>query len=100
MALSERNKPRTEVQNGQRLCAKHNTSAHLWFYVSLDHLKLPRDPMKVVSGSPMDPLKILTNVSSASNHKKQRRKDLSFLFFTYIKGKRKAEINTMSTDVF
>ena len=42
---------------------KHNTSAQLPFHVRFDHLKLLRDPLKVVAGSPRDLLKTLTNGS-------------------------------------
>ena len=40
-----------------------NTSAQLLFPIRLDSLKLARDSLKVVAGSPRDLLKILANGS-------------------------------------
>ena len=53
VALSNRTKPRTELQKGQRVsCAKQKTSAQLLFHIRLDPLKLPRNPLKVVAAVP------------------------------------------------
>ena len=47
---------------GQRASyAMQNTSAQLLFHVRLDPLKLAKDPLKVVTGSPRD-LKILAEM--------------------------------------
>ena len=43
--------------------AKQSTYALLPFHIRLDPLKLPRDPLKGLAGSPRDLLKILTNRS-------------------------------------
>ena len=66
VALSDWTEPRTELQKGQRASyAKQNTFAQLLFHIRLDPLKLARDPLKFVAGSPRHLLKILANGSSA-----------------------------------
>ena len=42
---------------------KSTTYAQLLFHIRLDSFTLSRDPLKVVAGSPGDPLKILANGS-------------------------------------
>ena len=55
-----------ELYKGQRASyAMQNTSAQLLFPIRLDSLKLARDSLKVVAGSPRDLLKILANRSPA-----------------------------------
>ena len=44
-----------------------NTSVQLLFHIRLDPLKLARDPLKVVAGSPMDLLIILADGSPDSD---------------------------------
>ena len=52
------------MYKGQRASyAMQNTSAQLLFPIRLDSLKLARDSLKVVAGSPRDLLKILANGS-------------------------------------
>ena len=64
VTLSDQTEPRTELHKGQRASyTKQNTFAQLLFHIRFAPLKLPRNALKVVTGSPRELLKILINES-------------------------------------